>query len=90
MRYLVLLRGINVGGHNKVPMAGLRAYASDLGLRGSGAARSQRRLRVGATASLMVGFPGAEATSKPGRWRKTRSPWDLGDGPAPRRPPTRP
>ncbi|MDD6693272.1 MAG: DUF1697 domain-containing protein [Olsenella sp.] len=33
MRYLVLLRGINVGGHNKVPMADLRAYASDLGLR---------------------------------------------------------
>lgn len=33
MRYLVLLRGINVGGRNKVPMADLRAYASDLGLR---------------------------------------------------------
>ena len=31
MRYAALLRGINVGGHNKVPMAGLRAVLTDLG-----------------------------------------------------------
>lgn len=30
-RYIVLLRGINVGGHNKVPMAELRAALSDSG-----------------------------------------------------------
>jgi uncharacterized protein (DUF1697 family) len=30
-RYLALLRGINVGGHNKVVMADLRAIAADLG-----------------------------------------------------------
>lgn len=29
--YAALLRGINVGGHNKVPMAGLRAVATDCG-----------------------------------------------------------
>ena len=31
MRYAALLRGINVGGHNKVPMAELRALLTDLG-----------------------------------------------------------
>ena len=31
MRYLVLFRGINVGGNNKVAMADLRKYASELG-----------------------------------------------------------
>jgi uncharacterized protein (DUF1697 family) len=31
MRYAALLRGINVGGHKKVPMAGLRTLLSDLG-----------------------------------------------------------
>ncbi|MDH3301107.1 MAG: DUF1697 domain-containing protein [Acidimicrobiia bacterium] len=30
-RYVVLLRGINVGGHNKVPMAALREKLSDRG-----------------------------------------------------------
>jgi uncharacterized protein (DUF1697 family) len=30
-RYLALLRGINVGGHNKVPMTELRALAAALG-----------------------------------------------------------
>lgn len=30
-RYLVLLRGINVGGRNKVPMAQLRALLAELG-----------------------------------------------------------
>lgn len=30
-RYVVLLRGINVGGHNKVPMADLRGALSDHG-----------------------------------------------------------
>jgi uncharacterized protein (DUF1697 family) len=30
-RYLALLRGINVGGHNKVAMADLRLIATDLG-----------------------------------------------------------
>lgn len=29
--YVALLRGINVGGHNKLPMAGLRAVATDCG-----------------------------------------------------------
>lgn len=32
MRFLALLRGINVGGHKKVPMAELRAVAQGLGL----------------------------------------------------------
>ena len=32
MRLVALLRGINVGGRNKVPMADLRALAADLGL----------------------------------------------------------
>jgi uncharacterized protein (DUF1697 family) len=31
MRYAALLRGINVGGHNKVPMAELRAVLTGLG-----------------------------------------------------------
>ena len=31
MRYAAFLRGINVGGHNKVPMAELRAVLADLG-----------------------------------------------------------
>jgi uncharacterized protein (DUF1697 family) len=31
--YLILLRGINVGGKNKVPMAELRALLTDLGFR---------------------------------------------------------
>lgn len=30
-RWIGLLRGINVGGHNKIPMAGLRQVCSDLG-----------------------------------------------------------
>ena len=30
-RYVVLLRGINVGGKNKVPMAALRELLGDLG-----------------------------------------------------------
>ncbi|MER5769136.1 DUF1697 domain-containing protein [Streptomyces sp. NPDC001985] len=30
-RYAALLRGINVGGHRKVPMAGLRSLLSDMG-----------------------------------------------------------
>ncbi len=30
-RYIALLRGINVGGHNKVPMAELRGVATELG-----------------------------------------------------------
>jgi uncharacterized protein (DUF1697 family) len=29
--YLLMLRGINVGGHNRLPMADLRALVSDLG-----------------------------------------------------------
>ena len=33
-RYVALLRGINVGGHRKVPMAALRETAEALGLRG--------------------------------------------------------
>jgi uncharacterized protein (DUF1697 family) len=33
-RYLALLRGINVGGHNKVAMADLRQIAADLGYTG--------------------------------------------------------
>ena len=32
-RYAVLLRGVNVGGNNKVPMARLRELAADLGYR---------------------------------------------------------
>ena len=32
MRYAALLRGINVGGHKKVPMADLRAMATRMGL----------------------------------------------------------
>ncbi|WP_055700082.1 MULTISPECIES: DUF1697 domain-containing protein [Streptomyces] len=32
--YAALLRGINVGGHKKVPMAGLRALLAELGLGG--------------------------------------------------------
>lgn len=32
-RYVVLLRGINVGGKNKIPMAGLRRCLEDRGLR---------------------------------------------------------
>lgn len=31
MRYLILYRGINVGGNNKVEMASLRIYAQELG-----------------------------------------------------------
>ena len=31
MRYVALLRGVNVGGGNKVPMAALRAACADLG-----------------------------------------------------------
>jgi uncharacterized protein (DUF1697 family) len=31
-RYAALLRGVNVGGHRKVPMADLRALLADLGL----------------------------------------------------------
>jgi uncharacterized protein (DUF1697 family) len=31
MRFVALLRGINVGGHNKLPMAELRALCADLG-----------------------------------------------------------
>jgi uncharacterized protein (DUF1697 family) len=31
--YVALLRGINVGGHRKVPMAALRETAEALGLR---------------------------------------------------------
>lgn len=34
MKYLVLLRGINVGGKNKVPMADLRQLLEDLGFTG--------------------------------------------------------
>lgn len=30
--YIVLLRGVNVGGHNKVPMAELRILLADIGL----------------------------------------------------------
>ena len=30
--YLVLLRGINVGGKNKVPMAGLKTLLEEIGL----------------------------------------------------------
>jgi uncharacterized protein (DUF1697 family) len=33
-RYVALLRGINVGGRNKVPMAGLRRIAGELGYTG--------------------------------------------------------
>src|SRR3990172_3536793 len=29
--YVILIRGINVGGKNKLPMAGLRKYLEDLG-----------------------------------------------------------
>lgn len=32
MRYSLLLRGVNVGGNHKVPMADLRAYLSQIGL----------------------------------------------------------
>ncbi|MHB1571298.1 MAG: DUF1697 domain-containing protein, partial [Solirubrobacteraceae bacterium] len=32
-KLVVLLRGVNVGGRNKVPMAELRALAGDLGYR---------------------------------------------------------
>jgi uncharacterized protein (DUF1697 family) len=31
--YLVLLRGINVGGKNKLPMAGLKTFLTDLGFK---------------------------------------------------------
>jgi uncharacterized protein (DUF1697 family) len=31
-KYIALLRGINVGGHNKIPMAGLRELCGELGL----------------------------------------------------------
>ncbi|HZE41922.1 MAG TPA: DUF1697 domain-containing protein [Stackebrandtia sp.] len=34
-RYVALLRGINVGGHNKVPMAELRALFAELGHAGA-------------------------------------------------------
>ncbi len=30
--YIALLRGVNVGGHKKIPMAELRSFAADLGL----------------------------------------------------------
>ena len=33
-RHIVLLRGINVGGHRKLPMAELRAVLSELGYTG--------------------------------------------------------
>ena len=33
MLYIALLRGINVGGHNKVPMAVLRVALSQVGLK---------------------------------------------------------
>lgn len=33
--HVALLRGINVGGHNRLPMADLRAVASDLGWQGA-------------------------------------------------------
>lgn len=35
MRYAALLRGINVGGNNRVPMADLRTIAADLGWTGA-------------------------------------------------------
>jgi hypothetical protein len=44
------------------------------GLGDPGAAQSQRLLRIGATARLMDGFPGAEATSEPGRRREAQLP----------------
>lgn len=31
MDYLLLLRGINVGGNNRVPMADMRTYLSEAG-----------------------------------------------------------
>jgi len=34
-RFIALLRGINVSGHNKVPMAELRALCADLGWQGA-------------------------------------------------------
>jgi uncharacterized protein (DUF1697 family) len=43
-RYLVLLRGINVGGKNKVPMAALRELLESHG--GTRGPRRARRVRV--------------------------------------------
>lgn len=34
MRFVVLLRGVNVGGHNRVPMAAFRAMLEELGYAG--------------------------------------------------------
>jgi hypothetical protein len=38
--YIALLRGINVGGGNRVPMAELRSLCGDLGWRGVRIARA--------------------------------------------------
>ncbi len=35
MRFVVLLRGVNVGGHNRVPMADFRALLGELGYTGA-------------------------------------------------------
>ena len=72
-RFVVLLRGINVGGKNKLPMADLRAALGDAGyadvstyIQSGNIALSAETLDGSAISDLHVGFEAAVARDSPG------------------------
>ena len=58
-RQVVLLRGVNVGGHNRVPMAELATLLTELGCTDVRTFIQSGNAVVGATAALARRLPGA-------------------------------
>ena len=84
-RYVALLRGINVGGHRKVPMAGLRAVAAELGFEeietyvasgnlvfGSDAAPDRLESMLEGAIAKRFGFPVDVIVRSARQWREYR------------------
>ncbi len=62
-RQVVLLRGVNVGGHNRVPMAELAALLTELGCTDVRTFIQSGNAVVGASAALARRLPGAVAAA---------------------------
>ncbi|WP_019008762.1 DUF1697 domain-containing protein [Deinococcus aquatilis] len=90
-RFVLLLRGINVGGHRRVPMADLRRVLTDLGLEdvktyiqsgnaifGTGREETDLSPAIAAALHAEFGFPIAMTLRTAAEWQALSSPYPAG------------
>lgn len=90
-RFVLLLRGVNVGGHRRVPMADLRRVLTDLGLEGvqtyiqsgnavfgSDGEEDDLSTEIAAALHAEFGFPIAVTLRPAAEWQALSSPYPAG------------